>query len=240
MEDEIRIHVLSQLSFCVEKVFFYGSGCTEEKKTVVRKVLEKTFQTSVEAESDLIGAARSLCGSKPGIACILGTGSNSCFYDGREITSHIPPLGYILGDEGSGSDIGKRFLNRILKTSPQADGWAAEALKRTGMHPEEILEQVYRRPFPNRFLAGLVPLVFQLSREELYRKEACEIIENAFQSFFEKNLRQYDCKHFPVHFTGSVAYYLQDQLRQVYKELEIGNITRDPMKGLVEYHAKKR
>lgn len=240
IESEIRAKVLPYIPAFVEKVCFYGSGCTEEKKTRMRKVLEKTFRASAQAESDLLGAARSLCGEQPGIACILGTGSNSCFYDGGKIAAHVSPLGYILGDEGSGSDIGKRFLNRILKSSLQADKWAAEALKRIGMRPEEILEQVYRRPFPNRFLAGLVPLVFQMSREEPYRKEACEIIKAAFGSFFEKNLWQYDYEHFPVHFTGSVAYYLQDHLRCVYEKLEIGNITQGPMEGLVEYHAKKR
>ena len=141
-------------------IYFYGAGCIPEKTNIVKTALAQNFpKANILVESDLLGAAHALCGKTAGIACILGTGSNSCFYDGEKITANISPLGYILGDEGSGAVLGKRLVGDLLKHQ-LPDDLCQDFLKEYDLTPALILDKVYRQPLANRFLAGLTPFLF--------------------------------------------------------------------------------
>ena len=141
-------------------IYFYGAGCIPEKTNIVKTALAQNFpKANILVESDLLGAAHALCGKTAGIACILGTGSNSCFYDGEKITANISPLGYILGDEGSGAVLGKRLVGDFLKHQ-LPDDLCRDFLKEYDLTPALILDKVYRQPLANRFLAGLTPFLF--------------------------------------------------------------------------------
>jgi len=216
-------------------VFFYGAGCIPSKTEVLSEVLKMYFSTEkVSVNTDLLAAARALCGQSPGIACILGTGSNSCYYDGESIVKNVSPLGYILGDEGSGAVLGKKLLADILKN--QAPGELAEDFYNTySITAAEVLENVYRKPLPNRFLAQYTKFL----AKHLDHPYIVLLIEDAFGEFIRRNLFQYeDCRQSPVHFTGSIAYYFKEQLREVLVKsgLVPGRITKDPMEGLIAYH----
>jgi glucosamine kinase len=219
-----------------EKIYFYGTGCNSEaKNSKVSKALSTLFPESrIFIGSDLLGAARSLCQDGPGIACIMGTGSNSCYFDGSEIISNVSPLGYILGDEGGGATLGKKLLSAVLKK--QVSGPVIEAFFNTyKITPAEILDSVYMKPFPNRFLG-------QFSRfisANIHFPELQDIIISSFDDFISRNILQYpESKEIPVHFTGSIAFYfrsfLEDQLTK--NNLRTGKITLSPGAGLVRYH----
>lgn len=242
MMDGTEILSLLENDFClpaegVQAVYYYGAGVLPGKKETLLRLLQSYFQTDhVEVYSDLVGAARSLCQDKPGIACILGTGSNSCYYDGKKVIKNISPLGYVLGDEGSGAVLGKNLIADILKNQ------LPEAVKQDffNTYPvsvEEIIENVYRRPFPNRYLA-------QYSRflsKNIHIPEIVALVERNFRSFFERNIMQYEqAKEYPVYFTGSIAFVFADILNKVARdfELQIGHISKEPIDGLVTYHRK--
>ena len=190
---------------------------------------------NIKANSDMLAAAHGLCGQEAGIACILGTGSNSCFYNGKEIVSNISPLGFILGDEGSGAVLGKLLVGDILKNQLPAT-LKEEFLKQFDLTPPEIIDRVYRQPFPNRFLASLSPFIAQHLEEPAIR----QLVMNSFIAFFRRNVMQYDYKQYPVHFIGSIAYcykeILQDAARQT--GIQIGKILQSPMEGLIQYHSQ--
>lgn len=220
-----------------EKIFFYGTGCNSEaKNNIVRSALEKIFHgRKIFIGSDLLGAARSLCQDQPGIACIMGTGSNSCFYNGSEIIANVSPLGYILGDEGGGAVLGRKLLSAVLKkqvSEPVIDAF----FKAYKMTPAEILDNVYTKPFPNRFLG-------QFSRfisGNIQFTELQYIIISSFDEFIIRNILQYpESKQLPVHFTGSIAFYfrsfLEDQMNRYH--LMVGKITLSPAAGLVSFHS---
>jgi len=220
------------------KVFFYGAGCTPEKSPIVEHALKAYFKIEhIEIQSDLYAAARSLCQYKPGIACILGTGSNSCLYDGKKIAQHVSPLGFIIGDEGSGANLGKLLIADILKSQlPKhlIELFFAQYKTSTA----EILDNIYKKPFPNRYLASFTPY---LSKNIIY-PEIQELIKNAFRSFISRNIMQYpDTQSYPIHFTGSIAFVFRTQLEQVLNEndLNIGTILQTPMSGLIEFHINK-
>ena len=165
-------------------VFFYGAGCIEPFKASVVKALEQAFKGSrVVVESDLLGAARALCGDREGIACILGTGSNSCLYDGSEIVANISPLGWILGDEGSGAVLGRTLVGDLLK-GELGEEMRISFLERFGLTQAEIIDRVYRQPQANRFLASLVPFLVE-NRSE---KRIHELIIDGFRSFLRRNV----------------------------------------------------
>lgn len=219
----------------VTSVSFYGAGCAfPEKNEIVRRAINRYLAVPVEVGSDLLAAARALCGNEAGIACILGTGSNSCLYDGKEIVRNVSPLGFILGDEGSGAVLGKLLVGDLLKDQlPRAlkEAFFAE----TGLTPAEIMDKVYRKPFPNRFLASLSPFLVR----HLHEQEVCDLVSNSFRAFFTRNVMQYDYPDYPVHLMGSVAWYYQDLLREITRELGItlGRIVQSPVQGLVRYHS---
>lgn len=220
----------------IDSVHFFGAGCASpEKNKIVRDAIADNIKTShIEVNSDLVAAAKGLCGTKKGIACILGTGSNSCFYDGEEIVENVSPLGYVLGDEGSGAVLGRLFLGACLKNQ-LTKGLKEKFLKEFDLTPATILDMVYRQPLANRFLASLSPFLV----ENIHDKTVYDLVYNAFKDFFIKNVMQYDYKNNDVHFTGSVAYYYKDLVRKVGADLNIkvGIISQSPMEGLIRYYA---
>lgn len=240
-QEEIREEIGTILypavaSLPIEAVFFYGAGCAfPEKNRVVEEILAAYFPRPIAVESDLTGAARALCGSRPGIACILGTGSNSCLYDGQLITEHIPPLGFILGDEGSGAVLGRRLAADWMKRQlPEA--LAEKFSRHYALTPAVLLENVYKRPFPNRFLASLSPFLLEHIEEPVVHA----LVSDSFRAFFTRNVMAYtDYARYPVHFTGSIAYYYRQVLQETAADLgiTIGRIEQEPISGLLAYHA---
>lgn len=218
----------------VSAVYFYGAGCAfTEKNEIVRRAINHYLPVPVEVGSDLLAAARALCGKNTGIACILGTGSNSCQYDGKEIVKQISPLGYILGDEGSGAVLGKLLVGDILKNQMPAS-LQARFFSSYHLTPAQIMEQVYRLPFPNRFLASLSPFLLENIEEPSVYRLVC----GSFEAFFTRNVMQYDYQSYPVHLMGSVAWYYREQLQEVAGKLNIrlGRIVKSPVDGLIGYH----
>lgn len=222
----------------LNSLFFYGAGCNSpEKNRMIEEIFSEEMPLRVAIESDLLGAARALCGRSAGVACILGTGSNSCFYDGSRIVEQVSPLGYLLGDEGSGAVLGRELVGDCLKRQLPAE-LTERFFQRFNLTAAEILEQVYRRPFPNRFLAGLVPFL----SEEIAQPEIRELVRRNFERFFIRNLFHYtDVSNHSIHFTGSVAWYFRDILQEVAQSLhlQIGEICQSPMGGLVAFHQQQ-
>lgn len=220
----------------VSKIFFYGTGCNNTaKEDIIRKSLMNFFSVEeVYIASDLLGAARSLCMNEKGIACIIGTGSNSCFYDGNNIISNVSPLGYILGDEGGGAVIGRNLLSGVLKK--QLPGYVIDNFYKVYPYTRsEILDNVYSRPFPNRFLGQFSRFV----ADNIHVPELQAIINSGFDDFIRRNILQYpEAKELPIHFTGSIAFYFKNFLEELIKKhrLHPGRITLKPMDDLVIYH----
>lgn len=218
----------------VTHLHFYGAGCTPEKSLLLKEILETYFpQAEIDVQSDLLGAARSLCGKEKGIACILGTGSNSCQYDGCHITANVSPLGYILGDEGSGAHLGKQLVGDCLKNQ-MPEKVCTLFLEETGLTPAEIIEKVYRQPQANRFLASLTPFL-SAHRDE---PSIHALLVMSFVEFFRRNVMQYDYQAAQVHFTGSIAWYFQEEVKQAARILGIrtGQFIKNPIQGLINYH----
>jgi glucosamine kinase len=218
------------------KVYFYGTGCNSvSKENIVRGALEK-FLTPDEifVGSDLLGAARSLCQNDRGIACIMGTGSNSCYYNGSVIESNVSPLGYILGDEGGGAVIGKKLISGVLKK--QVPRVVIDSFFETyKLTPAEILENVYMKPFPNRFLGQFARFI----STNIEVPELQEIIISSFNDFIKRNVLQYpEAKKLPIHFTGSIAWHFRSFLEGslISHRLTPGIITLTPMPQLINYH----
>lgn len=220
----------------IEEVYFYGAGCIfEGKKRVERALRERFPHAHIEVASDMLGAARALCGDRSGIACILGTGSNSCLYDGRQIVDNVPPLGYILGDEGGGAHIGRLVVAEILK------GLSSESL-RTALFEEcgtsyaEIIECVYRRPHANRYMAGFA----EFAARHIGEPTIAACVDRAFDAFIERNVMQYDTEDNSVGFVGSIAYFFRERLLHAVEThgLHTSRIMRSPIEALVEYHNK--
>ena len=214
-------------------IFFYGAGCTPEKKVFVQRALEGVFKKAeVHAESDMLGAARGLLGHNAGVACILGTGSGSCFYNGENIEWCVPSLGYILGDEGSAAVLGKRLVGDLLKNQ-LGDDLKELFFKEYETSMADIIEKVYRQPFPNRFLAKLS----KFCADHIEDKRIHDLVYDHFVQFIRRNLKQYPADS-PYHFVGSVAYYYRPILEDAMaaEGLPVGTILKDPIEGLKEYH----
>ena len=240
ISNEIATALLPQLTTnAFDAVYFYGAGCGfPDKIAMVHRAIIRHLQVSgdeVEVNTDMLAAARGLCGHEAGIACILGTGSNSCFYNGEEIISNISPLGFILGDEGSGAVLGKLLVGDVLKN--QLPSTIKEAfLKQFDLTVPEIIDRVYRQPFPNRFLASLSPFLAQHLDEPAIRT----LVLNSFIAFLRRNVMQYDYKQYPAHFIGSVAHCYKDILQEAAQQtgIQVGKILQSPMEGLIQYHQK--
>ncbi|ERI84162.1 hypothetical protein [Bacteroides pyogenes] len=219
----------------LEQVYYYGAGCSSnEKKNILGASLVAQFKTPIQVESDLLGAARSLFKSEPGIACILGTGSNSCFYDGRIIVKNVKPGGYILGDEGSGAAMGKMFLSDLLKGLAPKD-LANNFYDKFRITANEVMESVYNRPFPNRFLATIAYFLADHTDNDY----ALNLITGSLRNFFIRNVCQYDYQNYPIRFVGSLAYTYAPLLKEIVKEygMSLDVIEETLMNGLIEYHS---
>ncbi|OJU55030.1 MAG: ATPase [Bacteroidales bacterium 45-6] len=237
MTEEWRVNLLPETDQQpIESVHFFGAGCANaEKNEVVRKAIHSALEVNkIELGSDLLGAAKALCGRRPGIACILGTGSNSGDYDGEKLIENVSPLGYILGDEGSGAVLGKLFVGACLKNQ-FSPGMKEAFLKETGLTPADIVDRVYRGSLPNRFLASFAPFI----KKNLHEAEVYDLVARSFEDFLRRNVMQYDYQNRPVHFTGSVAFHFQVVLKEVADrlELKVGNIVASPMEGLIAYYS---
>ncbi|MDU1890678.1 MAG: ATPase [Dysgonomonas sp.] len=237
ISEEIKSVLMPEVgTYSIEAVYFFGAGCTPQKSPIVYNAIVDNIENSViMVDSDLLAAAKGLCGHNKGVACILGTGSNSCHYDGADIVDHVSPLGYILGDEGSGAVIGRLFLNVCLKNILPSS-IKKDLFDKYDLSVADILDKVYKQPMANRFLASLSPFIIQyIGHEVVYN-----IIYNSIKDFFIKNIFQYnyDYKENPVHFTGSIAYYYQEVLKKVATDLnvKIGTIVQSPMEGLIKYY----
>lgn len=231
-------HIINSLhsllsNHTINQIDFYGAGCALlEKQELIKNILSHYFpQAIIHVESDLLGAARALCQNEAGIACILGTGSNSCEYNGKNIISNTPALGYILGDEGSGAVLGKHLINKCLKNQ-LPDNLSRKFMEQYQLTQAIILERVYRQPMPNRFLASISPFLAENREEPIIQ----ELIVNAFKEFFQHNVLQYNTS-LPVHFVGSIAYIYKREIEMAAQSfsLTIGNTMRSPMDGLTAF-----
>ena len=234
--EEIRLHAYPLLKGKkVRSIHFYGSGCIPEKIARVKNALYRSFPIdAISVYSDLMAAAHSLCGHEAGIACILGTGSNSCEWDGCGMVRQVSPLGFILGDEGSGAVLAKQLVSDALKNQ-LPERVKEELLAEYGLDQSTVIDKVYRQPFPNRFLATLAPFLSRHIEEQSIRR----IVERGFSDFFERNVMQYNYRKNKVNFVGSIAWYFSGVLRKVAEEkgIRIGKIEQSPMEGLVKFHA---
>ena len=227
----LRNELLPQLGAAgssIEEIEFYGAGCTVAKIPVMKALLSEVFPyaRNVVVGSDMLGAAKALLGNDEGIACILGTGANSCLYDGEKIVSNVSPMGYILGDEGSGAVLGKTFINELYKGGHTDFINVFE--KETGLSQADIIQKVYREALPNRFLASLSKFIGSHIAEEQWIED---MVVDCFRDFFRKNVRHYNRRDLSVSFVGSVAYYYKAQLMKA-AELEgykVGKILRQPL-----------
>ena len=221
----------------VDAVYFYGSGVRPEVEGRVEGLLRESFPNAqtVQAHSDLLGACRALCGDKAGIACILGTGANSCVYDGTQVVHNTPALGYILGDEGSGAVLGKHLLHDLY-TGVLPHGVRLAFEKEMGLELSEIINKVYREPQANRFLASLSEFIHRHLDEEGIR----QLVYNTFSDFINYHISRYGRRDLPLSFVGSIAYYYQEQLQLIVQMLgyQMGTILKSPLQGLVAYHSK--
>ena len=219
----------------LDQVYYYGAGCSSyEKKNILGASLVAQFKTPIQVESDLLAAARGLFKCEAGIACILGSGSNSCFYDGKIIVKNVKAAGYILGDEGSGAVLGKLFLADLLKGLAPKE-LANEFHEKFRISVNDVMESVYNLPFPNRFLGTIAYFLGDyMDNEYVYN-----LLTNNLRSFFNRNVCQYDYINYPIRFVGSLAYAYPDILQEVAQEfgVEIDVIEETPMNGLIEFHS---
>jgi N-acetylglucosamine kinase-like BadF-type ATPase len=218
------------------EVHYYGTGCSNpDNAKSVKKALSRVFPgAAVHVNTDLMAAARAICGQEKGVACILGTGSNSCYYNGKSIVKNSPGIGYILGDEGSGAYLGKKVIQYYLYNTFDED-LRARFDARFVTTSVEILDNVYKKPLPNRYLAGFT--MFLAENRGHYMIE--NIIEDGLNDFFFQHLCKYnEIWKLPVSFVGSVADGFKDVIRQLCDsyEFDLGTIMKNPMAGLVNYH----
>jgi len=219
----------------IEELYFYAAGCsTIERCSMLKELLQKIFTSAkIDTQSDLLAAARALFQNEKGVACILGTGSNSCIYDGEKIVENVTSLGYILGDEGSGAHIGKLFLTRLLNNELSED-IEKDFQKEFSMDTETIVQQLYTASYPSRFLASFAPFVAKY----IHLSEIKAIVEESFALFFKHQIDKYNHQNLPIAFVGSIAWNFQNELK---KELQKRNFETplylsNPIEKLAEYH----
>lgn len=236
---ELSAKLLPETGTDIQQIFFYGAGIVNtEKGDIIRRALKRIYPEAVsEAHSDVLGAARALFGDEAGIACILGTGSNACLYDGNRIAMGISPLGFILGDEGSGAVMGRKLLGDYFKEVMPVR-IRDEFTKRFELTREEALNRVYRTEKPNQFLAQFVPFLSE-HRDSAYCQE---FVQQNFMEFFERNVVKLPSfSHYKIGFVGSVAYHFSEILSNTASFYGYENITilKDPIDGLETYYKAK-
>lgn len=237
--DEIQLKLLPKTGTNIDQIFFYGAGIINpEKGDIVKNALNKLYpKAKIEVQSDLLAAARSTLGNEKGIACILGTGSNSCLYNGIEIIEHVPPLGFILGDEGSGSVLGRKLVGDFLK-GVMPKNISEEFQNRFQITYADFMEGVYKNEKPNQFLAQFVPFI----HENISNEYCVHLVEDSFQEFINRNISMYSgFREQDLSFVGSVAYYFQTQLKNVLNknQLRLKTVLKVPLNGLLKFHTEK-
>ncbi|MBR3449897.1 MAG: ATPase [Bacteroidales bacterium] len=235
IESILTEKLVPEIGTKVDAIFFYGAGMVGgEISAKLERCFGKVFPGSTcEAASDVLAAARALCGHKPGIACILGTGSNSCFYDGEGIAENVRAGGFILGDEASGAYLGKRLISDFIKgllPAPVENAFK----KRYGLDYMTIVQKVYREPMPSRFLASFSPFIAEFRNHP----HIANLLKSSFEEFLRRNIIHYDYKKYPVNFVGSIAYYYKDILEKAVNAsgMRMGTVLQGPIDGLVAYH----
>lgn len=243
-EEEMRARLADELApeiegYPIEEVYYYGAGCiSAEVCGNVERAIRANIPSAekVEVHTDLLAAARALFGSEPGIACILGTGSNSCYYDGERIVDNVSPLGYILGDEGSGAVLGKLLIGDVLKKQLPAD-LCENFLAKYDLDRLAIIRRVYKEPQANRFLASVTPFLL----ENIARTEVRELVKTAFVAFFKRNILAYpSCHELDVNFVGSIAFHYLPVLTEAAAACgcRVGKVIKSPMEGLIRFHGR--
>jgi glucosamine kinase len=223
----------------VKEIYFYGSGCsTENNNNMLKDAMQLYFRkAAIFIYHDILGAARALLGKEKGIACILGTGCNACYYDGEAVFSKVPSLGYLFGDEGAGSYLGKIFMEKYLKDKlPQEIKTEFEA--QYGLSLEDILNALYNRPFPNRFLASFSEFIAPRKDMTFFH----DLVKSSFSAFIDEQIRKYpDHESLTISFVGSIAWHYRDILMETANEnhLHTGIILKSPMEGLIRFHLKQ-
>lgn len=219
----------------IKQIAYYGAGCsTIEKVQVVQEGITKSFgNIPSEVNHDLLASARALCGKEKGIACILGTGSNSCLYDGVNVVENVPSVGYSFGDHGSGAHIGKTFIQNYF------DGLLPKHLKlafeNAGYHREAILDNVYKKPMPSRYLASMLTFLKDFNNDTY----VCNLIKSCFTDFFDKQVSKYtNANSLPVNSVGSIGFYYKHLFAEVAHEkgFKVGEIIKSPIEGLIKFH----
>ena len=221
----------------VNTIHFYAAGITgTETALYVQECFLSVFPYATSTvHSDMVAAARALCGDKPGIACILGTGSNSCFYDGENILpDKVPAGGFILGDEGGGSVLGRKLLSDFIKRQLPADIDSAFKKHFPQMDTQYIIQKVYREPLPARFMASFSPFLYNHRNNEYINN----LLRSSFAEFFSRNISQYNYERHPVHIAGAIGYFYQDIIREeaLKQGMTIGKVLKSPIEGLLKYH----
>ena len=238
MENIIKTEVLPVLKkTLIDEIYYYGTGCTSPVNArMVKKALKRIFpEAAVNIDSDITGAAKALCGNEKGIACILGTGSSACYYNGKRIAKNSPGIGFILGDEGSGAYLGKKVVQYFLYNTFDEDLRARFDAKFM-TNRMEILDAVYKQPLANRYLASYA--IFLAENRGHYMVE--NIIEDALEDFFYRHVIKFrESWNLPINFAGGIAYGFKDVLVDMCNsyQLQLGNVLRNPMEGLIKYHA---
>lgn len=222
------------------QVFFYGAGCSSDvNKDLINFSLKIFFANSeIQVHHDMLAAARAACGNQNGIVGILGTGSNSCVYDGENIIENIAALGYVLGDYGSGADIGKTFLKAFLEKE-LPDELHQAFMKSRKLSITDILDSVYKKNLPNRFLASFNIFVF----ENINHPYLSELVKKRMELFFEKNICKYtNYKEHKLNLIGSIAFVYKDILSEVALNyhIEIGKLIKQPIEELVKFHVNTK
>ncbi|MFK7947352.1 MAG: N-acetylglucosamine kinase [Saprospiraceae bacterium] len=238
IDDLMKVFVpqLPVLTKDISKISFYGTGCsTLRTVSIIQLALENVFEkATIDVNHDLLGAARALCGHSPGVACILGTGSNSCLYDGKFITDNIPSVGFMLGDEGSGGYLGKKLVRAYFYRELPQDLEMAFA-KKYQLTRDDMLLNVYKKPAPNRYLASYTKFL----SEHLNHPFIWQFVKNGFQDFLNAMVLKYDnIECLPINFLGSIAVHFEAVLKEVLIEnkLQFGRVIDNPVDELVKYH----
>lgn len=239
IEQIIRSEVSSEILYSeIDEIYFYGAGCSQpDRKLEIKNTLQNVFkQAKIEVEHDMLAACRALFGKENGIACILGTGSNSCLYVNESIVENLPSPGYILGDEGGGVHIGRLFLEAYIYNELPTE-LKLKTEKELNLTYTEILENVYKKPMPNRYIASFAKFVGENSSDDFCKK----LVEKSFDAFIKRHILPYtNAQSYQVAFIGSIALKFQDILAicLAKHQLAISTILKDPMDGLIEFHGK--
>ncbi len=221
----------------VSKIFFYSAGiaASNEATAALNQAFDDNFSNcNFFIETDKLASARALCGKNAGVACIMGTGSNSCFYDGEKIVSDNVGGGFILGDEGGGASLGKRLISDFIRGLLPEE--VSQALKNEyKLDYFTVIDNVYKRPMPNRWLASFSPFIERF----IELPHICDIVDSQFDAFIKRNLCKYDMKKYPLNAVGSVAVFFIENLKRAVERngIELGTILKNPIDKLVEYHS---